>query len=110
MNTNYTSYQQISNRLKILSSEIKSNRNLARQHKLSGHGYLANQIHNKLRYDQCLEFRILHIAYCELHGKTREQIEKKFRHDEWWTPYINSKVKEIKLSLSVNMNAINSGN
>ena len=100
-------YSELKNQLKEWSKQIRFYKDHRKLDKRGDYSlsFLEYEI-LKLKWD----FRHNHIAYCELHGKTREQIEKKFRHDEWWTPYINSKVKEIKLSLSVNMNAINSGN
>ena len=61
--------------LKEMASEIKKGRIEARLLKQNGKGPAAHLIHNELMFNS-LEFRCYHIAYCELRGRTRDQIEK----------------------------------
>lgn len=56
--------------LKDKAKYIKNQRNEAR--KIGG--WEAHKIHTRL-YPFSYEYRIHHIAYCELRGRTREQIE-----------------------------------
>jgi hypothetical protein len=61
--------------LKNKAEHIRSNRANARVLKQQGQGPIASGIHNGLVYDG-KDYRNHHIAYCELRGKTRDQIEK----------------------------------
>jgi hypothetical protein len=61
--------------LKDKAEHIKRNRAEARLLKQQGQGPIASSINNGLVYSS-KDYRNHHIAYCELKGKTRDQIEK----------------------------------
>lgn len=84
--------------LKEMSSGIKTKRNEAREEKKKGNGVLSHNIRIGTIPDG-YKFRIYHIAYCELRGKSREQIEipregnepnekwiKRIKEEFAWTP------------------------
>jgi len=56
-----------------------------------------------------LDFRIRHIAYCELRGRTREQIEPKVRDESFVKSYINPRVKRTKEQLQAEIEEFYSG-
>lgn len=68
-------YQVLKDMLKEIAENIKSQRNLARTEKSNGNGVKAHNIRLGIK-GTSRDFRHYHIAYCELRGKTREQIEK----------------------------------
>lgn len=61
--------------LKEKAAYIKGKRIEARDLKQKGQGYHAHEIHRRL-VSSSQDYRYHHIAYCELRGKTRDQIEK----------------------------------
>lgn len=65
----------LKNLLKEKAAYIRSQRKAARLLKEAGQGTRASAIHNSL-LDDIRWYRHHHIAYCELRGKTRDQIEK----------------------------------
>ncbi len=67
--------QELKQLLKGKASYIHSERDLARNLKQEGRGKEANSIHNNLSFYDSPDYRCYHIAYCELRGKSREQIE-----------------------------------
>lgn len=62
--------------LKEKASYIHNEREAARGFKREGDGLNAHHIHNRLSYINGPDYRCYHIAYCELRGRSREQIEK----------------------------------
>ena len=62
--------------LKEKAAYIRAERKEARLEKSKGNGPLASRIHTSLRFGAGRDYRCHHIAYCELRGKTRDQIEK----------------------------------
>jgi hypothetical protein len=62
--------------LKEKAEYIRSQKKEARLLKEKGEGPVASSIHNSLRFRESRDYRCYHIAYCELRGKTRDQIEK----------------------------------
>lgn len=65
---------ELKNYLKKLAIEIRTlkqkHREVQRQNKGGGSGYIPDL------YYKCRDYRHCHIAYSELRGKTRDQIEK----------------------------------
>lgn len=61
--------------LKEKASYIRQSRNEACVLKKDGKGWQAHEIHISL-IPNSNEYRHYHIAYCELRGRTRDQIEK----------------------------------
>lgn len=85
--------------LKEKASHIKQERQNARTAKLQGCGYGRRW---QDVYDS-IDYRHYHIAYCELRGKTREQIEKP-RQDN--LPNEN-KIRNIKFEYGYTIEEIN---
>jgi len=77
--------------LKDKAAYIRGCRNTARDLKQCGRGPEAHNINIGL-VNVSFVYRHYHIAYCELRGRTRDQIEKPLRA----LPVIESRIKEIK--------------
>lgn len=71
----YTKYQELKDLLKERAKYITNQRATARGHKAVGEGLKAHSINLSVIAD-ARWFRHHHIAYCELCGRTRDQIEK----------------------------------
>ena len=104
---NFTSIPQMKQFLKEKASFIKSEKIKANHLKRLGQGQAANDIQNRIRYMDSMEFRIVFLAYCELRGRTRDQIEAKNKTDVWHMSYINKKVEEIKKMIVLNKDIVN---
>jgi hypothetical protein len=90
--------------LKEKASYIKNSRNEARKLKQNKQGLEAHKIHIGLVY-YSTEYRNHHIAYCELRGKTRDQIEKP-RVDNPPNERIIKRIKEMYSEVIVDEKAI----
>lgn len=77
--------------LKDKAKYIKTSRNTARDFKQKGNGQKAHEIHLSL-LSFSFVYRHYHIAYCELRGRTRDQIEKPLRAN----PLNEERIKKIK--------------
>lgn len=101
--------QELKQILKEKASHIRSERDRARNLKHEGNGPEANSIHINLSYNDSQKYRCYHIAYCELRGKTREQIEiprennlpnqytiDKIKQEYAWTPEESAAFEERK--------------
>jgi len=85
-------FKEIKERLKNYASEIKS---LKGKRKLSNRGNLdLSEIESKI-FQLKYHFRHNHIAYCEIRGRTREQIEKPSKFNPPNQSYIDKIKTEI---------------
>jgi hypothetical protein len=72
---NVRNIDKLKARLKEKAAFIRSQRRIARTLKENGNGPAASIINNSL-WTHSGWYRMAHIAYCELMGRTRDQIEK----------------------------------
>jgi cobyrinic acid a,c-diamide synthase len=94
--------------LKDKAGYIKTQRLQASSLKNSGHGPQAHEIHmSTLPYS--LEYRIHHIAYCELRGRRREQIEVPHEINAL-NSYQESLIEQIKTQYAWTQEEINEYN
>ena len=83
--------KELKSLLKDKAEHIKNQRSQARLLKSNGNGQGAHSIHISL-IPKSYDYRNHHIAYCELRGKSRDQIEKP--HNNPPNEYKINKIKE----------------
>ncbi len=83
----------IKEKLKGYAKEIRPLKNSRKMDKRNGRSLssIENDI-NHLKY----EFRHLHIAYCEIRGKSREQIERPTRNipEKWKITFLKEEIQK----------------
>lgn len=92
--------------LKEKALYIRESRNLARLEKQKGNYREVNDIHSYIIY-MSSDYRIYHIAYCELRGRSRDEIEKPKNP---LTYYQEKLVKNIKEDYAWTQEEINAYN